>query len=295
MTGDRIVLAGVSATGFHGVLDAEKRDGQTFLVDVAIELDLESAGRTDDLARTLNYAEVAQRVVARIEEQPPFDLIERLAEVIADDVLADHRVNTVEVTVHKPQAPVGHPFTDVSVTVRRDNAPRVVIALGANLGDDPAATVRSAMAQLAGIRGMALTATSGLFATAPVGGPARQPDYVNAVAIGRYQGTPERLLQELHGIEARHGRTRGVRWSARTLDLDLIQFGVPGSRHERRYRDPDLYLPHPAAHERAFVLVPWLDADPAATLRMERREWDGGIAQVSDLLAITDASQVRAL
>ena len=80
---DRITLKGLSAKGFHGVLDSEKRDGQTFLVDVTMTLDLEPAGRTDALAATVNYAEVASDVVARITG-PSFDLIERLAEVVAD-------------------------------------------------------------------------------------------------------------------------------------------------------------------------------------------------------------------
>ena len=131
---DQIVLEGVSARGFHGVLEFEKRDGQTFVVDVTITLDLAPAGRSDDLAATVNYAAVASEVVARITG-PSFDLIERLAEVIADDVLAFPHVEAVDVVVHKPQAPVGQPFTDVRVCISRSNAPRAVIALGSNLGD----------------------------------------------------------------------------------------------------------------------------------------------------------------
>ena len=115
---DRIVLQGVSARGHHGVLAFEKRDGQTFVVDVTMTCDLERAGRTDDLAATVNYAEVAADVVARITG-PSFDLIERLAEVIADDVLRHDLVDVVEVVVHKPEAPVGQPFTDVQVRLER--------------------------------------------------------------------------------------------------------------------------------------------------------------------------------
>ena len=106
---DRIVLSGVSGTGFHGVFDHEKRDGQTFVVDVAIDADLAAAGRSDDLSRTVNYGEIGAVVLERIEGEP-FELIERLASVIAQDVLAGHRlVDEVTVTVHKPQAPVGVP------------------------------------------------------------------------------------------------------------------------------------------------------------------------------------------
>jgi dihydroneopterin aldolase/2-amino-4-hydroxy-6-hydroxymethyldihydropteridine diphosphokinase len=285
---DRIVLQGVSARGNHGVLDAEKRDGQTFLVDVMMLCDLEPAGRTDALEATVNYAEVANDVVARITG-PSFDLIERLAEVIADDVLRHDLVEEVEVVVHKPEAPVGHPFTDVQVRVERRNAAHVVIALGTNLGDR-GQTLADAVAALTALPGLTVTSVSDIVATEPVGGP-EQPEYLNAVVTGRSLLHPHDLLVELHRIEALHGRTREVRWGARTLDLDLVQYGLPGGYREVVSDDPELTLPHPRAHERAFVLVPWLDADPRATLRVS--EGRDGIRPVVDLLADLDRSGVR--
>ena len=145
---DRIVLTGVSGVGHHGVFDHEKRDGQSFVVDVALDVALASAGRSDDLDRTVNDGEIGAQVLARIEGEP-FDLIERLAEVIASDVLGAHRlVDEVTVTVHKPQAPVGVPFGDVTVSVTRRREPvPVVIALGANLGNAEA-TLCAAVAAL---------------------------------------------------------------------------------------------------------------------------------------------------
>ena len=131
---DRIVLQGVSARGFHGVLASEKRDGQTFVVDVVMEVDLAPAGASDDLKDTVNYAEVAGDIVGLIERES-LDLIEALAARIADRVLARPLVEAVEVTVHKPQAPVGHPFTDVQVKVTRERQTPVVIAMGSNLGE----------------------------------------------------------------------------------------------------------------------------------------------------------------
>jgi len=285
---DRIVLQGVTARGNHGVLAFEKRDGQSFLVDVTMVCDLERAGRTDDLAATVNYAEVASDVVARITG-PSFDLIERLAEVIADDVLRHDLVELVEVVVHKPEAPVGHPFTDVQVRVERANAAHVAIALGSNLGDR-GETLAAAVRALLNLPGLTVTAVSEVVETDPVGGP-DQPPYLNAVAVGRATLAPAGLLAALHGIEAEHGRTREIRWGARTLDLDLIQFGTPGSSREVVSDDPALLLPHPRAHERAFVLVPWADADPRATLRVGAG--DGGIRPVVDLLADLDRSGVR--
>jgi dihydroneopterin aldolase/2-amino-4-hydroxy-6-hydroxymethyldihydropteridine diphosphokinase len=284
---DRIVLQGVSAHGHHGVLAFEKRDGQTFRVDVTMVCDLERAGRTDDLAATVNYAEVADDIIARITG-PSFDLIERLAEVIADDVLRHDLVASVEVVVHKPEAPVGHPFTDVQVCVERSNAAHVVVALGSNLGDR-GQTLAAAVQALRDLPGLTVTAVSSIVETEPVGGP-EQPPYLNAVAVGRATTRPEALLGALHRIEAEHGRTREIHWGARTLDLDLIQYGTPGSAHEVVSDDPELTLPHPRAHERAFVLVPWNDADAKAMLRLGP---GGGIRPVADLLADLDRSGVQ--
>lgn len=288
MAADRIVIEGVSAHGRHGVLDFEKREGQTFVVDVAMEVDLSQAGRSDDLSHTVNYAEVAAAVVARITG-PPFDLIERLAEVIADDVLANELIESVEVVVHKPEAPVGYPFTDVQVRITRPNAPHAVIALGANLGDR-GESLALAVDQLRELPGFTVLSVSPIFETDPVGGP-EQPPYLNAVVVGRTTMPAGPLLSALHSIEAAHGRTREVRWGARTLDLDLIQYGRPGGRHEVVSDDESLVLPHPRAQERAFVLVPWQAADQEARLRVG--EGEGGIRPVSELLRGLDRSGVR--
>lgn len=285
---DQIVLKGVSARGFHGVLEAEKRDGQPFVVDVHLTLDLSRAGRTDDLAATVNYAEVASAVVARITG-PSFDLIERLAEVIADDVLGHPLVDAVEVVVHKPEAPVGHPFTDVEVRIRRSNGPRAVIALGSNLGDR-GRTLSLAVDALRALPGFTLTSVSPIVETDPVGGP-EQPPYLNAVVLGRTTLDPAELLEALHRIEAAHGRTREVRWGARTLDLDLIQFGAPGSGQEVVSDDERLTLPHPRAAERAFVLLPWVRAEPEARVRVGPGEND--IRPIAELLDRLDRSGVR--
>ena len=282
---DRIHLRGVEAFGHHGVLADEKRDGQPFVVDVVMELDLATAGGSDELDDTVSYAEIAGEVVARITG-PSFDLIERLAEVVADDVLRHRLVDAATVTVHKPQAPVGHPFTDVAVEVHRTRGVPVVVALGANLGD-ARATLESAVRAVAGLPGMRVRAVSPLVETDPVGGP-DQPTYLNAVLVGDTTLGPDDLLRRLHEIEADHGRTREVRWGARTLDLDLIQVGTPASGSEVRREEPALTLPHPRAHERGFVLVPWSLADPAATIRA-----DGQVRPVADLVGEVDTSGVR--
>lgn len=115
---DRIALDGLRVRGHHGVYEHEKRDGQEFGVDVVVWLDLGPAAAGDDLRRTANYGELAERA-AGIVGGTPRDLVETVAVEIADAVLAEHPVEAVEVTIHKPHAPIPLTFSDVAVTVQR--------------------------------------------------------------------------------------------------------------------------------------------------------------------------------
>ena len=112
---DIIHLQGVKAFGYHGVLEHEKVNGQEFTVDVRIETNFDSAVATDDVAQTINYAEVAQVVVDSVTGER-FDLIESLADHIAHKIISRDGISRVFVTVHKPHAPIEHEFTNVSVT-----------------------------------------------------------------------------------------------------------------------------------------------------------------------------------
>ncbi len=286
---DRIVVQGIHGIGHHGVFEHERRDGQDFLVDVAIERDLRRPGRSDDLRDTVHYGEVATAVVRRITGEP-FDLIEALAEVIASDILGDESVDAVEVVVHKPQAPVGVPVSDVRVEIRRERGTRVVIALGSNVGDR-VATLTEAVEQLADVPRLTLTGVSDLIESDPFGGP-DQPAYLNGVVLATFAGSPSALLRALHAIEHQNGRTREIRWGARTLDLDLVQFGVPGSDRERLSDTAALLLPHPRAHERNFVLAPWAQLDSAATLRLGPTV-SHPVRRVADVLAELGPAGIR--
>ena len=152
-----------------------------------------------------------------------------------------------------------------------------VIALGSNLGDRQDILSGGADA-IAGLTEVRVTAVSPVYETVPVGGPS-QPDYLNAVLLVVTSLSSRGLLGRLHEIEAAFDRVRLVRWGARTLDLDIIT--VAGERSD----DPGLTLPHPRAHERAFVLAPWLDADPDAVLP--------GHGPVAELLSRVGQSGIR--
>ncbi|PZH19659.1 dihydroneopterin aldolase [Streptomyces sp. NTH33] len=115
---DRVALRGLRARGHHGVLPKEREEGQTFLVDVVMGVDTRPAAADDDLARTVHYGIVAEEVVAVVEGEP-VNLIETLAERIAQVCLKHEGVQEVEVCVHKPDAPITVPFDDVTVTITR--------------------------------------------------------------------------------------------------------------------------------------------------------------------------------
>ena len=118
---DRITLTGVTAVGYHGVFDFERRDGQPFVVDAVLHTDFTKAAETDDLQYTAHYGEVAELITKHIEGEP-LNLIEGLAVRISEAILANYSVTAVDVTVHKPKAPIEVPFGDVTVSVHRERS-----------------------------------------------------------------------------------------------------------------------------------------------------------------------------
>jgi 2-amino-4-hydroxy-6-hydroxymethyldihydropteridine diphosphokinase len=177
-----------------------------------------------------------------------------------------------------------NPATVDSATLTRDAATdaavavtRATVAVGSNLGDRLAIITRG-LALLAVHPLLSIEAVSPVYETDPVGGP-EQDDFLNLVALLDTMLQPRALLGLLNVVEAACDRERGERWGPRTLDLDLIAYGDVVST------DPDCTLPHPRAHERAFVLRPWLDVDPGAVLP--------GHGPVPALLACVGDSGVR--
>ncbi|MFV2197153.1 2-amino-4-hydroxy-6-hydroxymethyldihydropteridine diphosphokinase [Nocardiopsis sp. LOL_012] len=149
-------------------------------------------------------------------------------------------------------------------------AVRAVLSLGSNLGDRQAALQGAVDVLLEGGGAPVPVAVSPVYETAPVGGP-EQGAFLNAVLVVDAVGGARALLRRAQAAERALERVRGVRWGPRTLDVDVIAFG------DERDDAPELTLPHPRAHLRAFVLRPWLDADPAAVLP--------GRGPVADLLS----------
>jgi 2-amino-4-hydroxy-6-hydroxymethyldihydropteridine diphosphokinase len=152
-----------------------------------------------------------------------------------------------------------------------------VLSVGANLGDR-LGTLQGCVQAIARLRDTDVVAVSPVYETAPVGGPP-QPDYLNAVLLIQTGLPPRDLLAAIYAIEADFGRVRAERFGPRTLDVDIIDYAGQVSG------DPALTLPHPRAHERAFVLAPWHDLDPDAEVP--------GHGPVAGLLAGLDRAGVR--
>jgi 2-amino-4-hydroxy-6-hydroxymethyldihydropteridine diphosphokinase len=155
------------------------------------------------------------------------------------------------------------------------SAADVVLALGSNLGDREG-ILRDALDGLRALPGVEFRRASALVETPALtlqGIDETAPAYLNAVALVRTTLSPHALLDALHDVERGHGRERGERWGDRTLDIDIVAYG------DQEHTDDRITLPHPRAHERAFVLVPWLQVDPQAVLP--------GRGPVSELLAAT--------
>jgi dihydroneopterin aldolase/2-amino-4-hydroxy-6-hydroxymethyldihydropteridine diphosphokinase len=273
---DQIELRGLRVHGRHGVLPFERRDGQDFLIDAVLSVDTRPAAATDDLALTADYGTLSERL-AQIVAGEPVQLIETLAQRLADACLAQPVVQRVRITVHKPDAPISRAFSDVAVTITRDRPVTAVLGLGSNLGARQQELQR-AVDQLAATPGLRVTAVSPVYETDPVGGP-EQPDFLNAVVLAITDLPPADLLGRAQAIEAAARRTREVRWGPRTLDVDIIAYG------DQTRADPTLTLPHPRVRERAFVLAPWRDADPDAELP--------GYGPVAALLAAVGGQGVR--
>lgn len=155
---------------------------------------------------------------------------------------------------------------------------RAVLSIGSNQGDR-LGYLQAAVDSLADTPQTQVVAVSGVYETDPVGGP-EQPDFLNAVVVVETVLSARTLLERAHAVEDAYERLREERWGPRTLDIDLVALG------DVQQSDDEVQVPHPRAHERAFVLVPWHEVDPTAELP--------GRGAVADLVGQLDRSGVRA-
>ena len=244
---NRISLKNIKAFGYTGCLREEKENGQYFYVSVDMFLKDIPGAVSDDLTGTVDYSKVYKIAEEEVKTNR-FDLIEHLAFVIGRKIIeAYDLIDSVSVTVSKPDAPIEGEFdtAEVMITVRRREA---VIGFGGNMGDREE-ILKSAVRMISDDPAIELIKCSSLYETEPVGYE-DQDDFLNGCLLIRTYLTPVELLHKLQAVENELHRVRTIKNGPRTVDLDLLLMtGV-------RLDTDELTIPHPRMYERAFVLVP---------------------------------------
>ncbi|MCD8201287.1 MAG: 2-amino-4-hydroxy-6-hydroxymethyldihydropteridine diphosphokinase [Clostridia bacterium] len=250
---NRISVKGLEVYACHGVMDFEKNEEQPFVVSAEMDYDFYEAAKSDDVRKTVSYAEVSDILEKTVSEEC-YNLIETLCYECAYRILeAFDGIRGLSVTVSKPHAPVSAKLEDVSVTVGMRRS-EVYLSLGSSEGDRKA-YLDFAVEELKKIRGVKVLAVSSYTETEPYGGVAENM-FLNAAAKIECFLSPHQLLSEIHMIEAAAGRKRDVHWGDRTLDIDIVFFGG------MHMHEPGLELPHPDFRNREFVKGPLLEIAP---------------------------------
>ena len=253
MTGDFIKITNLKVFAHHGVFPEETRDGQDFYVNAKLFLDCRKAGKTDNLSDSLNYGEVSHFITDFLQDHT-YKLIESVAEQLAEAMLLSMPVlKGVEIELCKPYAPIGLPFENVSVTMKRQWH-EVYLAVGSNLGDKNA-YIGNGIDELRRIKEIKEVRVSELLVTKPYGG-VEQDDFVNEAIALKTLLSPQELLEKLHEIEQHANRERIIHWGPRTLDLDIIFYD------KLVYEDENLIIPHIDMQNRDFVLKPLAELCP---------------------------------
>ena len=223
-------------------------------MSIELGLDLKKAGQTDDISKSVNYAEVCD-VVVRLMKDSTFDLIETCAERIASSLLKSYAcVSEVTVKIEKPHAPIKHNFGNVAVLIARKRI-AAYIALGSNMGDREA-NLNRAISAMSDLSDLEIVKTSAFHETKPVS-HIPQGDYLNAVAMATTTYPPDCLMDLLLQLETGLGRERpGIPMGPRVIDLDLLFYG------DKVSDSAFVTLPHPRLHERLFVLEPFCEVNP---------------------------------
>lgn len=264
---DRVVVDGLVVDAFIGVHDFERSARQRVRFDIEIDTVEHYAAIVRESGRYVSYADVVGYVEQRAASGEHIELVETWAEDVATFVLRNELADSCRVDVRKLDVFDAADGVGVSIQRRRAAAPaglesaadgivsRCLVAVGSNLGDR-LANVRHGVNGLAAAAGTETIALSGLYETAPVGGPDDQGAYLNAVAVVDTRLSAPDLLALLHRLERECDRKRTIRWGPRTLDLDLLVHG------DLVVDDETLVVPHPRLHERRFVMVPVCDVAP---------------------------------
>lgn len=250
---DKITIEDLEIFANHGVFPEENKLGQKFMVSAILYTNTLRAGRTDELAASIDYGAVSHFITSYMQKHT-FKLLEAAAEHLAEEMLRSiAHLEAVTLEIKKPWAPVGLPLKTVSVKITR-GWHTAYIALGSNLGDKKA-YLDIAVEEMDKTEGCQVLKVSEYLVTEPYGG-VEQDDFLNACLSLRTLYDPFQLLERMHEIEQAAKRERLVHWGPRTLDLDLLLFD------DEIIDTEELNVPHVEMHLRDFVLIPLAEIAP---------------------------------
>ena len=250
---DRICIKGLKIFANHGVYEKEKEYGQDFLVDITLYLDLCKPVFTDELSDTINYGEVCE-FVADFMKNTAYNLIEKAAYELSKELLLHYGgLKKVDITIHKPNAPVNAKFSDIYVNIT-NKWNEAFLGIGSNMGDK-VGNIKKALCQLQNNDYFREVTCTDLIKTKPYGG-VEQDDFENGAVRLLTIYNPFELLEVLHDLEQRSGRVRSIHWGPRTLDLDILFY------EDELINSEELKIPHIDMENRFFVLKPMMELCP---------------------------------
>lgn len=248
---DQIKVSGIEFYAYHGALATENQQGQFFRVDCEYLID--SSVCKDELSQTVNYGNLAEKVVQFCQENR-FHLIETLANELAQHLLEQFQLmHEITITLHKPHAPIPVHFSDVSITISR-GWKTCYLGIGSNLGNRKE-NLDLVSLEIAKDRHTVELAKSSYIETEPYG-VTDQPQFLNGAIKLKTTYTPAQLLSFCKRTEALAGRVKTRPWGERTLDIDILMY-----ENELIFTS-ELRIPHPEMHIRSFVLKPLSEIEP---------------------------------
>lgn len=250
---DKMYIENLQVYGFHGVNQQEKDLGQRFIISAELFLDLKEAGDSDDLNKTVNYAELCFEIEEQFTKQK-YDLIESAAEKLAEFILLKYEmVQRIKLKVKKPWAPIGKPVEYVAVEVDR-KWHKAYIAIGSNMGNKEK-NLLSAIELINKSTVTKVVNVSKFYETEPVG-YVDQDNFLNGAIEVKTLLSPKGLMKFLLEKEKELKRERIIKWGPRTIDLDILLYDNLVTCEQ------DIVIPHPRMEERMFVLKPLADIAP---------------------------------
>lgn len=279
---DTIKIKDMRFFGHHGVFEEETINGQFFRINANLKLNTYPAGVSDNLEKSVSYADVHD-TCKRIVEGKPYKLLESVAHVLTEEILQRYElVEEVVIEVIKERAPIVGFHGEASVEITRKQRRNVAyMSLGTNMGDRER-FLSDTIEALDGFSDIEVSKVSSIYETKAVG-LVNQADFLNQVVKVKTSLAKYELLDLVQKIEYKNGRDRIIVWGPRTLDIDILLY------NNETNDDKKLIIPHPRMAERAFVLVPLAEVDPRVLVPGTGKT----VNQLLDEIAESEKDEVR--